>query len=226
MGPPKAGQTVYDRWRAYFSDPKQFPQVMVGSILAGFWSRSPSEQHNADLRPAPSLAPSDNLQTPMNLVMPLRYPHAAYRAQFGQLLFAAADEVLSGLNNVGTVHFARFDIIQGSLCMFSVYDGDFQGYIRDFIGTIGGVFDGLMTFVKDPPPTPCGEYVDEFIDWVRNHDALQMPEWPDDISADLPALERKTLVLLHRNANTQMGIYRGYPGYSVAQIRDALGIGW
>lgn len=225
MGAAVTRQSIYDRWRSYLADPKQLPQVLLGSVLAACWSRRQS-QRVIDLRPPASLAPSDNLQTPMNLVMPLRYPQAAYRAQFGQLLFDAADEVLSGLNNVGTVHFARFDIIQGNLCMFSVYDGDFQGYIRDFIGTIGGVFDGLMTFVKDPPPAPCGENVDKFIAWVGRHDMLQMPEWPSDIDGDLPALERTTLVLFHRHANTQMGIYRGYPGYSVAQIRDGLGIGW
>ncbi|HEX3542720.1 MAG TPA: hypothetical protein VHT75_19990 [Acidimicrobiales bacterium] len=225
MGAAVPGQSVYDRWRSYFCDPKQLPQVLVGSLLARYWSHQPSEA-GVGLPHSPSLAPSDNLQTPMNLVMPLRYPHAAYRAQFGKLLFNAADEVLSGLNNVGTVHFARFDIIQGNLCMFSVYDGDFQGYIRDFIGTIGGVFDGLMTFVKEPPRAPCGEYVDEFIEWVHGHDMLQMPEWPTDISDDLPALQRSTLVLFDRNANMQMGMYHGYPGYSVAQIRNGLGIGW
>ena len=225
MGAAGPRQSVYDRWRSYLSDPKQFPQVLAGSLLAWYWSRQPSER-GVDVRPSPSLAPSDNLQSSMNLVMPLRFRLSGYRAQFGQLLFDAADEVLSGLNNVGTVHFARFDIIRGNLCMFSVYDGDFQGYIRDFIGTIGGVFDGLMTFVKDPPPAPCGKYVDEFIDWVGRHDMLQMPEWPSEIPGALPVLERRTLVLFHRHANTQMGMYRGYPGYSVAQIRDGLGIGW
>ncbi len=162
----------------------------------------------------------------MNLVMPLRLPHAPFRAEFGVMLFAAVDQILAGLNNVGTVHFARFDVIDGNLCMFSIFDGDFIGYIRDFIGAIGGAFDGIMTFVKDPAPTPCGENVDEFIDWVRRHDSLQMPELPTDLTPDLVALQRKTLVLLHRNRNAQMGVYRGYPGYSVAQIRDGLGIGW
>ena len=61
----------------------------------------------------------------MNLVMPLKFPQVAYRVQLGQMLFDAADEILGGLNNVGTVHFARFDVIEGNLCMFSIFDGDF-----------------------------------------------------------------------------------------------------
>ena len=178
------------------------------------------------MAPKPSLAPSDNLQTPMNLVMPLRYPLVPFRAAFGKMLVESLDEILAGLNNVGTVHFARFDIVEGNLLMFSIYDGNFEGYIRDFIGTIGEAFDGIMGFVQDPPKVPCGENVDEFVAWVRQHDSLQMPDLPTGVSSDLRALERTTLVLLHRNRNAQMGVYRGYPGYSVAQIRDALGIGW
>ncbi len=195
----------------------------MGSVLTAIWSHF---EPPVTVPVKSSLAPSDNLQTPMNLVMPLRFPHVAYRAQLGHMLFNAADEILAGLNNVGTVHFARFDVIDGNLCMFSIFDGDFNGYIRDFIGAIGGAFDGIMDFVKDPAPTPCGQYVDEFVDWVRQHDSLQMPDLPTDVDSNLVALPRKTLLLLRQNGNAQMGIYRGYPGYSVAQIRDGLGIGW
>ena len=46
--------------------------------------------------------------------------------------------------NVGTVHFARFVIVDNNLCMFSSYDGDFTNYIRDFIAQIGSVFDGVV----------------------------------------------------------------------------------
>ena len=58
-----------------------------------------------------------------------------------QAVSASVDEVFTGLNAVGTVHFARFDIIGGNLCMLSVYDGDFTTYIRDFITLFGNVFD-------------------------------------------------------------------------------------
>lgn len=208
---------------AYANDPKQAPKVLLGSFLATVWARI---EGPPALAQKPSLAPSDNLQTPMNLVMPLRHPQSAYRAEVGQMLAQAADQILAGLNNVGTVHFARFDIINGNLCMFSIFDGDFTGYIRDFIGVIGEAFDAIMGFVDDPAPVPCGENVDEFIAWVQRHDALQMPELVSDVTTSLPLLQRATLTALHCHRNTQMGVYRGYPGYSVAQIRDGLGIGW
>ncbi len=223
MGVATSRDGAWARGRAYLTDPMKRPMVLFGSVAAAIWSHF---EPAIDLTAKSSLAPSDNLQTPMNLVMPLNFPQSAYRAQLGQMLFHAADEILAGLNNVGTVHFARFDVIQGNLCMFSIFDGDFNGYIRDFIGAIGGAFDGIMGFVQDPAPVPCAHNVDAFIDWVRRHDSLQLPELPTDVTPDLVALRRQTLVLLHRHPNAQLGVYRGYPGYSVAQIRNGLGIGW
>jgi len=182
-------------------------QVLLGSLLTWVWARRLPQARPA----APSVAPSDNLQRAMNLVMPLA---------------VAADEILVGLNNVGTVHFARFDIVAGNLCMFSIYDGEISGYIRDFIAAIGDAFDSIMGFVEDPPPTPVGLHVDEFLAWIDAHDAFQLPELATDVSPELVTLQRVTLVLLHRNPNVMLGVYRGYPGYSAAQIRDSLSIGW
>jgi len=223
VGHTTGGDDAWARLHAYLVDPMKRPQVLLGSALAAFWSLI---EPSLDPPPKSSPAPSDNLQTPMNLVMPLNFSYVAYRAELGHMLFDAADEILAGLNNVGTVHFARFDVIGGNLCMFSIFDGDFEGYIRDFIGAIGGAFDGIMKFVKDPAPTPCGQNVDQFVAWVRGHDSLQMPELASDVTPGLRALQRQTLVQLYRHPNAQMGVYRGYPGYSVAQIRDGLEIGW
>jgi hypothetical protein len=73
------------------------------------------------------------------------------------------DEIYAGLDNVGTVHFARFVIVDDNIfvcspyiCMFSVYDGDFTKYIRDFIATMG-VFNGVVALVKggDAVFRPC-----------------------------------------------------------------------
>jgi hypothetical protein len=196
---------------------------VLGSILAAYWARR--ERPSRFSQPA-SLAISDNVQRPMNLVMPLRYPVTAARGRATETLTRATDEILVGLNNVGTVHFARFAIVRGALCMFSVYDGDFEGYIRDFISSIGTSFDKVMDLVKDPPRTPCAEHVDEFIAWVGDHDILQLPEQPTELTADISLIPRRTLTLLHKNPNAQLGFYRAYPGFSAAQIRDRLGIGW
>ncbi|MDP9072710.1 MAG: hypothetical protein M3N98_00815 [Actinomycetota bacterium] len=183
-------------------------------------------------RPAPyvrpfSPAPSDNVQRAMNLVMPLRFRSVAGRAEVAQRLFEATDEILVGLNNVGTVHFARFDVIRGNLCMISVYDGGFDAYIRDFIATIGDAFDVVMSLVKDPPPLPCAQNVDAFLAWVAAHDALQLAEHPTDLSpTDLGLIGRRTLLQLRRRPDVCFGLYRAYPGFSAAQIRQHLDIGW
>lgn len=163
----------------------------------------------------------------MNLVIPLHRLNLRTRGLMTKALVEATDEVLSGLNNIGTVHFARFDIVAGNLCMFSIYDGDFTGYVRDFVATIGNAFDQLFQHVKDPPPCPVRHHVEEFVAWVQAHDMFQLPEQPTDlITRDLMTLERDTVVALHRHPNVQLGVYRCYPGFSAAQIRHSLSIGW
>lgn len=170
--------------------------------------------------------PSDNVQTAMNLIMPLADPSPIARAQLVGALAPAIEEVFSGLNNTGIVHFGRFTIVDGNLCMFSIFDGDFSNYIRDFIYNIGGAFDALLQFVVDPPPLPVEAHPDAFIDWVVARDALQLPEQVTDLSDDLLKLPRRLALLMDAEPNAQVFVYRAYPGYSAAQIRDGLGIGW
>ncbi len=196
----------------------------MASALVAAWSRiEPAPRRPALVSPAPS----DHLQRPMNLIMPLRRPSIVARSKLTETLVSATDEVLSGLNNVGTIHFARFDLVAGNLCMFSIYDGDLGGYVRDFIATIGHAFDSILTWVKAPPSLPVGDHVDEFVQWIEAHDAFQLPDRPTDlIIRNLSSLPRDTMLALHRHPNTQLGVYRGYPGFSAAQIRDHLSVGW
>lgn len=197
---------------------------VLATVLAAAWSRFGPP---AAWKPPPPVAPSDRLQRTMNLVLPLHHPNLVARSLIAKALVSATDEVISGLNNIGTVHFARFDIIDGNLCMFSVYDGDPTGYVRDFVATIGNAFDALFRHVKHPPPCPVREHVEEFVAWVQAHDAFQFPEQATDlITRDLATLQRDTVVTLHRNPNVQLGVYRAYPGFSAAQVRHSLSVGW
>jgi hypothetical protein len=198
-------------------------QRLEGTALTLYWAH---REPPIDILPEPpEVAPSDSMQRAMNLVMPLRWTHVAGRAELAKGLSDATAQVLAGLNNLGTVHFARFDIIDRNLCMFSIYDGDLRGYIRDFIASIGPAFDMLMAFVKHPPP-PVQTHPDQFIDWVADHDAFQFPEVPTDLARDLTSLQRESLVEMHRKRNVQLGLYRNYPGFSASQIREHLGVGW
>ncbi|MBO0732474.1 MAG: hypothetical protein J2P57_24645 [Acidimicrobiaceae bacterium] len=195
----------------------------AGQLLTAFWAwREPPVPAGV----AVTSSPTDALQRTMNLVMPLRRPGVVGRGELVQALSEASEALVVGLNNVGTVHFARFDLLGDNLCMFSVYDGDFAAYIRDFVATVGGVFDTVMGFVKDPPPLPVADHVHDFVAWVARHDAFQLPDEGSDLASKLSGLQRAGLVTLYRHRNVQLGAYRAYPGFSVAQIRQHLAVGW
>ena len=178
----------------------------------------------------------------MNLVMPLKDKSPIGRAKAAMAVAQNADEIYAGLNNVGTVHFARFVIVGDNLCMFSVYDGDFTNYIRDFIATIGSVFDGVVALIEGGDAViPSESNVEAFIAWVHAHDLYQAPDFSTDLLAeqasvngtgtsratDLRLLPRSLILQLHANPNVSLGSgYRFYPGYSAAQVRHRLGIGW
>ncbi len=205
---------------------RQRGEILLERILISFWRRASPV---TTPRPPFLTAPADNLQRHMNLVMPLADQTAVGRAAAVQAVAASIDEVFTGLSNVGTVHQARFDLVGGNLCMFSVYDGDFEAYIRDFISVFGSVFDALMKIVVDPPPHPCETAPQDFIDWIGRHDSVQIPGdltmlFPDE--PHIKNLSRDLVLLLDQNANIQIGRFSNYPGLSAAQIRMATGSGW
>ena len=205
---------------------------LLETILISVWARIQGTKA-ASGGPRNSRQPTDIVMRTMNLVMPLRDKTAIGRARAALVIGSSLDEIYSGLDNVGTVHFARFSIVDNNLLMFSFYDGDFRTYIRDFIMTLGHGFDAVVELIEDPPPLPCWQHVDEFIEWVHEHDAFQLPDNAADLARvvapgldNLEDLSRYLVLQLHKNPNVQLGSYRGYPGYSVAQVREKLGVGW
>jgi len=211
-------------------------------LVVPFWAwKTPVKKLEGG--PSYSVQPGDNVQRMMNLVMPLKDQSAVGRAEAALAIAANKDEIYAGLDNVGTVHFARFVIVDNNICMFSVYDGDFTNYIRDFIATIGSVFDGVVELVAGGEDViPSEHNVEKFIDWVHAHDMYQVPDdatgilrnqeaqrgdTADTGNDDLELLPRQLILQLNVNTNVSLGSgYRAYPGYSVAQVRKQLGIGW
>lgn len=211
-------------------------------ILVPYWAwRTPTKPLQGGVRPA--IQPSDNLQNMMNLVMPLKDKSPIGKARLVMALAQNLDEIYTGLDNVGTVHFARFIIVKDSLCMISVYDGDFSNYIRDFIATIGDLFDVIVSHIEDGESViPSEKHAEAFIEWVHQRDLYQAPDNTTDlmvswdranVGADqsdednLLALSRE--LILQINANPQISLgggYRRYPGFSAAQIRNSLKVGW
>ncbi|MGB0504629.1 MAG: hypothetical protein ACPGGK_00410 [Pikeienuella sp.] len=204
----------------------------IYKLLTRFWVNRYNTQP-LEGGPRDSRQPTDNVMRTMNLIMPLKNKTAVGRAEAVMAIGACLDEIYTGLDNVGTVHMARFSIVDNTLLMFSYYDGDFHTYIRDFIMTLGNAFDGVVELVEDTPPLPCWQNVDAFISWVHERDAFQVPEdlgvlcelvSPD--MHDLHDLPRYLAVQMEKNPNIQIGSYRSYPGFSVAQIRQKMGVGW
>ena len=202
-------------------------RLLTGALLA-YWKRR--EGPISYDRPF-SMNPSDNLQVTMNLIMPLADPSPIGKAQLVQGLASAVHDVTAGLDNTQIVHHGRFVLVGDSLCMFSVYDGDFSSYIHDFIYNIGAAFDAILSFVADPPPLPVEDFPDAFVEWVRAHDAPQLP-FQDLASlnprtdADLLKLPRRLALLLQAQPNAQLFAYQAYPGASTAKVRYMLEMGW
>jgi hypothetical protein len=197
----------------------------------------------ASLRGLPLIqSPDVVVQRVMNVVMPLRQPvlpetMAGLKADLVMALARQRDALTTGLDNLGTIHFARFNIIGDALLLLSVYDGTLQGYVQEFAVQIGEAFDVIMSFVEEPPPLPVCQHPAEFVEWVMTRDIAQFSRDPTGlvrqalhVSADATPLEGRMKAVLtkffenHHHAHLSM--HRGYPGRSVAQIRRALEVGW
>ena len=116
----------------------------------------------------------EQVQSPLTLVMPLVSQQAAdgLRAKLAQPggMQQAIDDAL---NSLGTVHFARFVMLDGDppkLAVITSFDDTFDDYIISFTKRLGPIFDTILQFVVDPPPTPVIDHGREFVEWVGAHD--------------------------------------------------------
>ncbi len=109
------------------------------------------------------------------------------------ILRARGSGTTKDLDKVGTPHFAQFVPLEDNqIGFFTVYDGSFDKYIADFTKNIGDVFDLIFKFTKNPPPSPCRKYLQEFIDFAAG---------------------------ANRNP---IGFYQAYPGLSVQDIHALI----
>jgi hypothetical protein len=109
------------------------------------------------------------------------------------ILRARGKGTTTDLDKVGTPHFAQFVPLEDNqIGFFTVYDGAFDKYIADFTKNIGEVFDLIFKFTKNPPPSPCRKYLQEFVDFAAG---------------------------ANRNP---IGFYQAYPGLSVQDIHALI----
>ncbi|MGH3911208.1 MAG: hypothetical protein ACRDRM_10305, partial [Pseudonocardiaceae bacterium] len=85
------------------------------------------------------------IQNPLTLVMKARCEESwaglRQAVEHLQSLSEDTNPVTIALNQIGTVHFARFAFLeeQQQLLVITSYDGDFAIYINEFINEIGDV---------------------------------------------------------------------------------------
>jgi hypothetical protein len=130
---------------------------------------------------------------PFLVILPARGRLAFAEMQLILRTMGMVGKVDKDMDSVGTPHFAQFVPLEDQqLGFFTVYDGAFDKYIMDFTKNIGEVFDVIFKFTKDPPPSPCRKYVQEFIDFAA-------------------AASREPI-----------GFYQGYPGLSNQDIKALI----
>ena len=123
------------------------------------------------------------MANPLTLVLPLK--EGTDVRQLGGLLGTLQPQIDAALASIGSVHFARFVLLDGStqdlqpgpsgpykLAIITTYDNDFDTYIQDFVNHIGPVFDALLSATEDGAGLiPVAQNVAAFTDYVSKHDA-------------------------------------------------------
>jgi hypothetical protein len=114
------------------------------------------------------------LQSPLTCVMQIR--EGANVDELEGLLKKTKPVVDAALNKIGTVHFARFVLLQNrtQLAIITEFDREFDDYIKAFAKDLNDVFNHLFEYIADPPRVPVKDHRDELIEWVRAHDVASI----------------------------------------------------
>jgi hypothetical protein len=116
------------------------------------------------------------VQNALNLHLPLKTPMQMPAVR--ELLQQRKPEIDNALSELNYVHFARFlPAPDGSaLWVITVYDGDLEPYILDFVVKLGDVFTAALYFVRDAPRLPVQRYPRDFIAFVKKNN-LPVGDW-------------------------------------------------
>jgi len=123
----------------------------------------------------------------LTLIMPLK--EGVDIQQLGGLIAKFHDQIEEALTSIGTVHYARFVVLDAStpdfqpgpngpykLAIITTYDTDFETYIQDFVNHIGMIFDGLLSATSDGASlVPVSQNVAAFTEYVSKHDLSRNP---------------------------------------------------
>ncbi len=137
------------------------------------------------------------MANPLTLLMPIK--EGITPADVIGLIRGQQDKIDEALISVGTVHFARFLLLDRSsptlqvtatstgpyvLGVITEFDGKFEVYVQAFINQVGAIFDALLSLTSDGADlVPVSKHVKKFNAYVKAHDLSQMPNGPGLFSA-------------------------------------------
>jgi len=137
------------------------------------------------------------MANPLTLFMPI-IPNTS-AVEVLETIGKNKEAIDNALTKIGTVHFARFLILDTSvpnlqptltsannlvLAVITSYDGDFDAYISDFVSQIGFVFNALLGYVVNGSKLiPVADNLNAFTAYVAANDASQNPMAPGLYSA-------------------------------------------
>ena len=126
------------------------------------------------------------MASPLTLLMPV-IPGTSPQT-IAAALASSQSDIDKALTSIGTVHYARFLLLDRStpnlqpggssdqlvLAVITEYDGSFNAYIGDFVSQIGDVFNALLAFVVGGSAViPVQSNVNAFMQFVTANDASQ-----------------------------------------------------
>lgn len=112
---------------------------------------------------------STQVSHPLTLVMNLK--SASDGPALAKLLADNQPTIDHALEQVGTVHFARFVFLSPTeLTVITSYDGSFPVYIQAFTNYLGETFDGLLSYMRDAPPLPVKDNLKAFEAYIMAND--------------------------------------------------------
>jgi hypothetical protein len=131
------------------------------------------------------------MTNPLTLMMPVK-PDTKLLSII-EVLAENQAPIDAALSSIGTVHFARFLLLDSSVAnlqpdlkdinatsdtliigVVTDYDGNFNAYISDFVAQLGDVFNALLAFVVDGESvTPVQDNLAAFQAFIATNDASQ-----------------------------------------------------
>lgn len=108
-----------------------------------------------------------------NLIVAMRVkaPIGENAMRLRRLIAAGVPRIEHALTQYGHVHFAWFEFSDddSQLVLRTIYDGQFDAYVKHFATRVGELFDGLFEYVEGAPPRPVAEYPNEFAETLRRN---------------------------------------------------------